>query len=794
MTDFTDLVKEVVLLHGAQNEEETPYKTRYEARDLLTTFLNSQPNYDEQDLEQKESCAIASLLLGCNYFETEELTAARKVLVSANIMFVALPNRLKLSPYVIETCNLIGSLYLRLGEMLKGFNYFRRAQIWYQEARNQIADAESEPPTTLFSKVSFWEEVEKQYTTTVFSLAQAYQPINQPHLAGLYASETMSRQINLQNSFVDEDSKESKTKFDLSVWVRNCSALSAFYSKNDLELSAEYLLFAALVVARSNPVLKDHDLNSPMLSGTATTDEKQIEILNARELIGHVQRDLALHFMSQLRISSEMIADPILHGKQLANKMLIGLRPSPLPPAENPNDAESNGKLPISQPPITPGDESDAVIKNLLRIMPRDLEKSVISGNAFNPVCVTVETLDVAANPDAIKDFFEFSGLCDDKIARVCATSATKSCTLTPHPVLGGFFVPPIVLPETIHSQTVSQMTHYRKIFLASPTAPAPTEGEDVKMERAIDSVWPVLFATIIADHCAKNKIAISEENPPPTAKEVDTCLKIAKVYDDHPWLARNASQVANLHRLTIHFSEEALKHLIVDGWTSDNLELHLMQGLAWRYMANMEVDAKRWKMIMNRRALILQTKVVESGVNFQAYLRFVRQALFELGHCYHELHEMTLTTRPPLTAGRPCWVKREEVVRTRGKPETIPECTQLDEKTAKMANEFATKCATAYGAFCATYVLNNKLDLDEDNENTYLTAKLSEARMYLKIGLTREEKVKAVQTALSTYRFIKENVFDKRPHMLSDGSSFKDEARLTAEMIMMLPRRLAQM
>lgn len=788
MDSISNILLRVNQLSSVVNDESAPFKSIYEARDILSSFLVNAAKFknDNQPLpDEFKSIAIASFVLGNKYFETEEFTTARQILIASLFMFISLPDRLNNTPYVIEVCNLIGAVYMRLGESLKGFNYFRRAQIWYQEAREQGKDIpELETSLTLINGNPFWDEVERQYTSTVFSLAQAYQPINQAHLAGLYASETLSRQICLNNSFEDVDVASPENKFDRPVWIRNCCALSAFYENNDLELSSEYLLFAGFVVAKSNPIFAKYnvDLSSPMPSGTHDHDDATREIIAARELIGEAYSALAVHFIQLLKESCDLLADPVLNGKRLANKMLQGLKPGVKPTPENKDDPEENGKLPVPDTACKCVG-GDSVVKAVFDLTP--LGEVLI--DSFSPELVTAELLGASDNPDSVRDWFQLKAFAGEKLNRVCQTAASRkdANSLEEAPLLDGYFIPPIVLPAEIHRQVIQQMQHYRQLFFEDCIS-----EETRKNVPTINYVWPKLFETIALDHQARNKLTST-----PEISSVETAARVARVYDEHPWLARNALQLSALQRIGVHFADEACNILIMDGWTSRHLDAQLLKAMSWRYLANVEDDVKRWKSMMTRRVTILQTKIVAEDVNAQSYLRIVKQTFFELGHSFHELHEFLLSGKIPLTQGRPCWIKRLEVVRTKGVSEVVPEPeTITDEKIRKQANEYALKCAAAYGKFSSFFVVNNNLEVDDEEEGIYLTAKLSEARMFLKVGLTKEEKFKATQQSFFTYRFLMDAFFSKRPHSLSPDFSFRDEARLTAEMCQMLPRRLKQM
>ena len=75
-------------LHSIEDEEKTPYKSKYQAREILKATLAQLTSCEEKldpDLRETWSDSIArvELMLGNNFVETEELSQGEKFLVSA---------------------------------------------------------------------------------------------------------------------------------------------------------------------------------------------------------------------------------------------------------------------------------------------------------------------------------------------------------------------------------------------------------------------------------------------------------------------------------------------------------------------------------------------------------------------------------------------------------------------------------------------------------------------------------------------------------------------------------------
>jgi ATPase subunit of ABC transporter with duplicated ATPase domains len=86
-----DALKKASDLHSVEDDEKTPFKSKYRARELLKT-LHAQLQSCEERMTQQEdslnekwanSLVQVELLLGTNFVETEELSPGEKMLSSA---------------------------------------------------------------------------------------------------------------------------------------------------------------------------------------------------------------------------------------------------------------------------------------------------------------------------------------------------------------------------------------------------------------------------------------------------------------------------------------------------------------------------------------------------------------------------------------------------------------------------------------------------------------------------------------------------------------------------------------
>lgn len=77
--------------------------------------------------------------------------------------------------------------------------------------------------------------IERNYTLTLFYLAQVYTKLNKTELAVQNCAETMKRQLTFN-------------EYEVKDWAINCVNIAEYFNKNGHFVQAEYCLTAALAI------------------------------------------------------------------------------------------------------------------------------------------------------------------------------------------------------------------------------------------------------------------------------------------------------------------------------------------------------------------------------------------------------------------------------------------------------------------------------------------------------------------------------------------------------------------
>jgi len=169
--------------------------------------------------------------------------------------FNNLPNQIKLKylNYIQEIYNSLGIILHNKGQIKKGLQYLGLAEKIYTNFievinnpdeivnynfRKYLVDdyrKDNEKHTYHFfvDGVISQKHLERNYTLTIFYIAQAYQRLNFKNKAAGYCSLTLKRQIDLN-------------EYDLKDAVVNCINLADFYVENMHFAQTEYILISAL--------------------------------------------------------------------------------------------------------------------------------------------------------------------------------------------------------------------------------------------------------------------------------------------------------------------------------------------------------------------------------------------------------------------------------------------------------------------------------------------------------------------------------------------------------------------
>ena len=200
-------------------------------------------------------CAILNFYKGQAIYTSEDPLYCEPEFSSSLNYFNQLPNHLKLNylNYIQEIYNCLGIILHNKGQIKKGLQYLGSAEkiytlfiekfnnsdeiINYNLRQYLIDDNRKTDQNHTFhffvdGGISM-KHLERNYTLTIFYIAQAYQRLNFKNKAASYCSITLKRQIDL-NEYVLKDA------------VVNCINLADYYVENLHFSQTEYILLSAL--------------------------------------------------------------------------------------------------------------------------------------------------------------------------------------------------------------------------------------------------------------------------------------------------------------------------------------------------------------------------------------------------------------------------------------------------------------------------------------------------------------------------------------------------------------------
>ncbi|CAK9049214.1 KIF-binding protein (Protein KBP) [Durusdinium trenchii] len=241
--DFASTINRYDELWVVEDPEETPYKSKYAARELLETLVKDLEQLlaelpDDSDAQRgREVMARMFLFLGKNLYYCEEVPGAEKYFIRSLERYLRSPLRLTPEPFcfIQDVFNQLGMLWCNRGGHKEGMNFLRRAQVMYHQRPDAVRE-------------SCEERCENNYTMTMFFLAQAYGALQKPNLSARFCCETMSRQLESNTSGQRSPEIKERDPFDPKDWIRNCCAMSDFFVNEGMFWTAEYLLHSGLVM------------------------------------------------------------------------------------------------------------------------------------------------------------------------------------------------------------------------------------------------------------------------------------------------------------------------------------------------------------------------------------------------------------------------------------------------------------------------------------------------------------------------------------------------------------------
>lgn len=216
-------------LSDRENDDATPYKTKYEARELLKVArarlaveLEGADAASAEGKELQEKIAVVDERLGLNYIECEENSEGEKCLKAAIAVLRTYDCLAKYLPVLQEALNSVGILWASREDHKKAKVSLLDSESIYLENKDRLTEDAFGP----------LEQVEEQYTLTQYYLAQIYGHLGESDAAARCCVTTLVRQLPSQ--------------CDREEWATNCMHLSSYYIANADFGRAKHCLDAAV--------------------------------------------------------------------------------------------------------------------------------------------------------------------------------------------------------------------------------------------------------------------------------------------------------------------------------------------------------------------------------------------------------------------------------------------------------------------------------------------------------------------------------------------------------------------
>ncbi|XP_072534499.1 KIF-binding protein [Salminus brasiliensis] len=263
-------------VESRKDPENDPFRSKYEARELLKEIYCTLKNVDaeESDGEEGETngqpeqsgseggesgagrtypgdsraglraakLAVIEYHLGVNHTETEELSAGEEHLMNCMALLEKCTVTQENVTLFIQARNQLGILWAGRDETEKAQGFLETAESIYV----QYMKEDGQPPMDLADFFVAEEDASSQqermrrfemaYTHTLYYLAQVYKNLEQYERAGQYCHSTLQRQLKF-NQFVPLE------------WAINAATLSQYYITKTRYMEARHCLAAATVIA-----------------------------------------------------------------------------------------------------------------------------------------------------------------------------------------------------------------------------------------------------------------------------------------------------------------------------------------------------------------------------------------------------------------------------------------------------------------------------------------------------------------------------------------------------------------
>ncbi|KAF2076072.1 hypothetical protein CYY_002636 [Polysphondylium violaceum] len=223
--NIISILEKVEQLLSINDPDSTPFKSKYEAIELLKT---NRSNIKEDD---KEFLGVFDSKLGDLYISTEEITIGLQV--STNAIKELEGYESKYTKYICKSLQNVSMVYINRNDLTLGNEYLSRSESLIKESLATVSDSVDITSTTI-------DDLKSLDLMNCFYLAQLYGLLKDSEKSSKYCEKTLQLQLEL------------KKEFNIKEWCNNCLSLSSFYSENENNYDyAKQCFLASLLIAEN---------------------------------------------------------------------------------------------------------------------------------------------------------------------------------------------------------------------------------------------------------------------------------------------------------------------------------------------------------------------------------------------------------------------------------------------------------------------------------------------------------------------------------------------------------------
>lgn len=247
-TSIKDKYLKVKELLGTKDLETAPYKSAYEAKELLDEMKDILQDYigkgGQLDLRENAKLAGIYYLLGTIFMSTEETSSAEKHLLAAYYMVEGNSCHSENVLCATACLNQLGLLYARTLRNDDALRFLEKAVKIYISYTTNNATSNVEPLSfiTMYADTPPKVEkngtviLEKTYTLTLYYLAQVHTALEDKEKGAMYCHETLKRQIESND-------------YEKVEWAVNAATMSqVLIEKNAFKEARHHLAVSMLIL------------------------------------------------------------------------------------------------------------------------------------------------------------------------------------------------------------------------------------------------------------------------------------------------------------------------------------------------------------------------------------------------------------------------------------------------------------------------------------------------------------------------------------------------------------------